>query len=260
MTTTLNPTITITVSGPTGSGKSRVLAVIADVLKLIHGDCIIDAPDVKAEKDMCGNDYTAWHKPRSGTIFKLNEINLPINTGRCTYREVATTINKLADAQENRAKAEAETRRKIQAAITTEDPHDRPVPVPVPVQALMSKFGISFEEYRETSLRPVVDLVNWALMTPQIPENPGETITDKISEETPDTRCDNTGTKSAFSITNREGAAIHKADSLIAEQLGQGGDWVTSRAGWEEFLTDTDKTTLLKVLTFSLFSARISGR
>ncbi|ECT9547797.1 hypothetical protein CJG84_04795 [Salmonella enterica] len=258
MTTTLNPTITITVSSPTGSGKSRVLALIADVLRLVYGDCIIDAPDVKAEKEMYGNDYTAWHKPRSGTIFKLNEINLPINTGRCIYREAATIINKLADAQENRAKTEAEIRKKIQTAITTDDLHDRPVPVHI--QALMSKLGISFEEYRETSLQPVVDLVNWALMTPQTPENPGEMITDKISEKTPDTRCDNAGTKSAFSITNREGAAIHKADSLIAEQLGQGGDWVTSRAGWEEFLADTDKTTLLKVLTFSLFSARISGR
>ncbi|ELY4479023.1 ABC transporter ATPase [Salmonella enterica] len=87
MTKTLNPTITVTVSGPTGSGKSRVLAVIADVLKLIHGDCIIEAPDVKAEKEMCGNDYTAWHKPRSGTIFKLNEINLPINTGHLSNNE-----------------------------------------------------------------------------------------------------------------------------------------------------------------------------
>ncbi|HAF2130975.1 TPA: hypothetical protein G9F27_005309 [Salmonella enterica] len=87
MTKTLNPTITITVSGPTGSGKSRVLAVIADVLKLIHGDCIIEAPDVKAEKEMCGNDYTAWHKPRSGTIFKLEEVNLPINTGHLSNNE-----------------------------------------------------------------------------------------------------------------------------------------------------------------------------
>ncbi|EBS4563068.1 hypothetical protein DQR17_23025 [Salmonella enterica subsp. enterica serovar Bovismorbificans] len=166
MTTTLNPTITITVSGPTGSGKSRVLALIVDVLKLIHGDCIIDAPDVKAEKEMCGNDYTAWHKPRSGTIFKLNEINLPINTGRCIYREMATAINKLADAQENRVETEGETRKKIQAAITTDDLLDRPVPVHI--QALMSKLGISFEEYQETSLQPVVDLVNWALTTPQV--------------------------------------------------------------------------------------------
>ncbi|ENO5911508.1 hypothetical protein ACBW76_003839 [Salmonella enterica subsp. diarizonae] len=87
MSKTPTPTITITVSGPTGSGKSRVLAVIADVLKLIHSDCIIDAPDVKAEKEMCGNDYTAWHKPRSGTIFKLEEVNQSINTGRCSNNE-----------------------------------------------------------------------------------------------------------------------------------------------------------------------------
>ncbi|EJH8994066.1 hypothetical protein NF634_001118 [Salmonella enterica] len=87
MTKTLNPIITVTVSGSTSSGKSRALAVIADVLKLIHSDCIIEAPDVKAEKEMCGDDHTAWHKPRSGTIFKLEEINQPINTGHCSNNE-----------------------------------------------------------------------------------------------------------------------------------------------------------------------------
>lgn len=141
MTKTLNPTITVTVSGPTGSGKSRVLAVIADVLKLIHGDCIIEAPDVKAEKEMCGNDYTTWHKPRSGTIFKLEEINQPINTGRC-----------------------------ITTPVTIEDLFDRPAPVHI--QKLMDKLGVFIEgpEYQEADLQPVVDLVNWALTTPKLPE------------------------------------------------------------------------------------------
>ncbi|EBI4325619.1 hypothetical protein EDI85_13255 [Salmonella enterica] len=148
MTKTLNPTITVTVSGPTGSGKSRVLAVIADVLKLIHGDCIIEAPDVKAEKEMCGDDYTTWHKPRSGTILKLEEVNLPINTGRC-----------------------------ITTPIIAEDLYDRPVPVHI--QALMSKLGISFEEFKETDLQPVVDLVNWALTTPKLPETPTEEAQNK---------------------------------------------------------------------------------
>ncbi len=139
MTKTLNPTITVTVSGPTGSGKSRVLAVIADVLKLIHGDCIIEAPDVKAEKEMCGDDYTTWHKPRSGTIFKLEEINHPINTGRC-----------------------------ITTPITIEDLFDRPAPVHI--QKLMDKLGVFIEgpEYQEADLQPVVDLVNWALTTPPV--------------------------------------------------------------------------------------------
>lgn len=168
MSKTLNPTITITVSGPTGSGKSRVLAVIADVLKLIHSDCIIEVPDVKAEKEMCGDDYTAWHKPRSGTIFKLNEINQPINTGRCSTHDVETVIKKLTTARENLVKAEAEIRNKAQAAITSTDLHDRPVPVRI--QKLMSKLGISFEEYKETDLQPVVDLINWALTTPPAPE------------------------------------------------------------------------------------------
>ncbi|EIO1437364.1 hypothetical protein LOV73_003546 [Salmonella enterica] len=151
MTKTLNPTITVTVSGPTGSGKSRVLAVIYDVLKLIHSDCIIDAPDVKAEKEMCGDDHTAWHKPRSGTLFKLNEINLPVNTGRC----VATPI-------------------------TTDDLYDRPVPAHI--QALMSKLDISFEE--ETDLQPVVDLVNWALVTPKLPMTQAEEVKNKQSSAT----------------------------------------------------------------------------
>ncbi len=141
MTKTLNPTITVTVSGPTGSGKSRVLAVIADVLKLIHGDCIIDAPDVQAEKEMCGDDHTAWHKPRSGTLFKLEEINQPINTGRY-----------------------------IATPITIEDLFDRPTPVHI--QKLMDKLGVFIEgpEYQEADLQPVADLVNWALTTPKIPE------------------------------------------------------------------------------------------
>ncbi|ELE3262558.1 hypothetical protein RLQ91_002244 [Salmonella enterica subsp. enterica serovar Javiana] len=151
MTKTLTPTITVTVSGPTGSGKSRVLAVIYDVLKLIHSDCIIDAPDVKAEKEMCGDDHTAWHKPRSGTLFKLNEINLPVNTGRC----VATPI-------------------------TTDDLYDRPVPAHI--QVLMSKLDISFEE--ETDLQPVVDLVNWALVTPKLPMTQAEEVKNKQSSAT----------------------------------------------------------------------------
>ncbi|ECG5643218.1 hypothetical protein E1K64_15860 [Salmonella enterica subsp. enterica serovar Poona] len=174
MTTTLNPTITITVSGPTGSGKSRVLALIADELRLCYGDdIIIDSPELASERRMNPKSYATWHKPRSGTLFKLNEINLPINTGRCIYREAATIINKLANAQENRVETEAETRKKIQAAITTDDLLDRPVPVHI--QALMSKLGISFEEFRETSLQPVVDLVNWAMMTPQMPIDRAET-------------------------------------------------------------------------------------
>ncbi|EOZ4487321.1 hypothetical protein ACQLT9_004157 [Salmonella enterica subsp. diarizonae] len=182
MSKTLNPTITITVSGPTGSGKSRVLAVIADALKLIHSDCIIEAPDVKAEKEMCGDDYTAWHKPRSGTIFKLNEINQPINTGRCSTHDVETVIKKLTTTRENLVKAETEIRNKIQAAITSTDLYDRPVPVHI--QALMSKLGISFEEYQETDLQPVVDLVNWALVTPKLPMTQAEEVKNKQSSIT----------------------------------------------------------------------------
>lgn len=234
MTTTLNPTITITVSGPTGSGKSRVLALIADVLKLIHGDCIIEAPDVKAEKEMCGNDYTTWHKPRSGTIFKLNEINLPINTGRCIYREAATIINKLADAQENRVETEAETRKKIQAAITTDDLLDRPVPVHI--QALMSKLGISFEEYQETDLQPVVDLVNWALTTPPVPEQ----------KQQPDEQHDQR------TIPFTPEGTVRRVAELVDQQIKGSIDPVTARAIWYNVTKDGDVTRLANHLAFAL--------
>ncbi|EJG5923824.1 hypothetical protein NAE50_002218 [Salmonella enterica] len=185
MSKTLNPTITITVSGPAGSGKSRVLAVIADVLKLIHSDCIVDAPDVKAEKEMCGNDHAAWHKPRSGTIFKLNEVNLPGAFQGRTIRSMShgeamawfeeygfrdkvghpLTLN--LDFRELLDLALAH-QGKPGREITVDDLVDRPVPVHI--QVLMSKLGVSFEEYQETDLQPVVDLINWALTTPPVPE------------------------------------------------------------------------------------------
>ncbi|EHN5173274.1 hypothetical protein KI912_003130 [Salmonella enterica] len=153
MTTTLNPTITITVSGPTGSGKSRVPALIADALKLCHGDgIIIDSPELASERRMNPRDYASWHSPRSGTLFKLEEINHPINTGRC-----------------------------IATPITVDDLVDRPVPVSV--QALMCKPGISFEEHQETDLQPVIDLVNRALMTPQVPVTSAEETQSKQPDD-----------------------------------------------------------------------------
>lgn len=142
MTTTLTPTITITVSGPTGSGKSRVLALIADALRLYHGDdIIIDSPELASERRAMPKDYAHWHSPRSGTLFKLKETNHPINTGRC-----------------------------VTTPITIEDLFDRPTPVHI--QKLMDKLGVFIEgpEYQEADLRPVVDLVNWALTTTPVPE------------------------------------------------------------------------------------------
>lgn len=131
---------------------------------------------------MRGGDYTAWHKPRSGTIFKLEEVNHPINTGRYPTHNVETVIEKLTTARENLVKAEAEIRNKMQAAITSTDLYDRPVPVRI--QELMSKLGISFEEYKETDLQPVVDLVNWALVTPKLPMTEAEEVKHKQSSVT----------------------------------------------------------------------------
>lgn len=178
MSKTSTPTITITVSGPTGSGKSRVLAMIADALKLIHGDkVIIDSPELDSEKRMSDADYTHWHSPRSGTVFKLDEINLPGSLQKRTIRGMShsevmawfeeygfrdktghpLTLNfdfreLLYLALDNQGKPDRE--------ITFDDLVDRTVPVHI--QPLINKLGISFEEGTETDLQPVIDLANWA--------------------------------------------------------------------------------------------------
>ncbi|EAZ9076895.1 hypothetical protein CDA89_05820 [Salmonella enterica] len=177
MSKTPTPTITITVSGPTGSGKSRVLAVIADALKLIHSDCIIEAPDVKAEKEMCGNDYTAWHKPRSGTIFKLKEVNLPGSLQKTSIRgmshsEVMAWFEEYGfrDKVGHPLTLNLDFRELLYLALDHQDKPDREITfddlvdrtVPVHIQPLMNRLGISFEEGTETDLQPVIDLANWA--------------------------------------------------------------------------------------------------
>lgn len=245
MSKTLNPTITITVSGPTGSGKSSVLARIADALRLWYDDeAIIDSLALKAEKEMCGNDYTAWHKPRSGTIFKLEEVNQPINTGRYSTHNVETVIEKLTTARENLVKAEAEIRNKIQAAITSTDLYDRPVPVRI--QALMSKLGISFEE--ETDLQPVVDLVNWALTTPPVPE---QTIQPDKKDNEPSSRNPNclSGVVSKdHDDRARRNTAFSQAIGLVDQQLKGRIDPVTARASWYGFMNEHGHTDLADYL------------
>ncbi|EHR6915114.1 hypothetical protein KUQ33_003042 [Salmonella enterica] len=200
MSKTSTPTITITVSGPTGSGKSRVLAMIADALKLIHGDkVIIDSPELDSEKRMSDADYTHWHSPRSGTVFKLNEINLPGSLQKRTIRgmshsevmawfeeygfrdKVGHPLTLNLDFRELLYLA-LDHQGKSGREITVDDLVDRPVPVHI--QALMSKLGISFEEYKETDLQPVVDLVNWALVTPKLPMTQAEEVKNKQSSIT----------------------------------------------------------------------------
>lgn len=251
MSKTLNPTITITVSGPTGSGKSRVLAVIADVLKLIHSDCIIEAPDVKAEKEMCGNDYTAWHKPRSGTILKLKEVNLPESLQKRTIRDMShseamawfeeygfrdkvghpLTLNfdfreLLYLALDNQGKPYSE--------ITVDDLVDRPVPAHI--QALMSKLGVSFEEYQETDLQPVVDLVNWALTTPTVPEQKQQSV----------------GQHNQRTMSPTPEDMTRRVIELVDQQIKGNIDPVTARAIWYNVTKDGDAARLANYLTFAL--------
>ncbi|WP_113411339.1 hypothetical protein [Escherichia coli] len=74
MTQTLNPVITVTVSGPVGSGKSYVLARTEEVIKQEFGNSVIvDAADVDGERRMSGDDLSTWQKPRAGTLIRLEE-------------------------------------------------------------------------------------------------------------------------------------------------------------------------------------------
>lgn len=68
MTHTLNPVITVTVSGPVGSGKSYILARTEEVIKQeFGGSVIVDAADVDDERRMSGDDLSTWQKPLSTT-------------------------------------------------------------------------------------------------------------------------------------------------------------------------------------------------
>ncbi|WP_097506884.1 ABC transporter ATPase [Escherichia coli] len=74
MTQTLNPVITVTVSGPVGSGKSYILARIEEMVKQEPGNSVIvDAADVENERRMSGDDLSTWQKPQAGTIIRLEE-------------------------------------------------------------------------------------------------------------------------------------------------------------------------------------------
>lgn len=260
MSNTLNPTITITVSGPTGSGKSRVLAVIADVLKLIHSDCIIEAPDVKAEKEMCGNDYTAWHKPRSGTIFNLKEVNLPGSLQKPSIRGMShsevmarfeeygfrdkvghpLTLNLdfrelLYLALDHQGKPDSE--------ITFDDLVDRTVPVHI--QPLMNKLGISFEEGTETDLQGVIDLANWA--------NAARAGVGYIPPDYPlDSAAINTSGLAHSAVCSQNYATRQSIIKLVDQQLKGSIDSVTARAAWYNVTGADDIASVANHLTFAL--------
>lgn len=104
----LNPTITITVSGIEGSGKNRVLAIIEEALKYHLGrDIIIDSPTLYAKRET----HTDWSKPRSGTIFKLEEANRSVSSqyGDTSNRGYHQAGNAVEEEHHDECKQENET-------------------------------------------------------------------------------------------------------------------------------------------------------
>lgn len=175
MTQTLNPVITITVSGAESSGKNRVLAIIEEALRYHLGrDIIIDAPALHTKRET----HTDWSKPRSGTIFKLEEINLsenPLSRRICSmsYSEVVRLFAKYkfkdpighsllsCDDFLELLELAFNHRDKSTGEITPDDLINRSVPAPI--QAFMDRLSVSMKTYQEADLQPVIDLVNWAL-------------------------------------------------------------------------------------------------
>lgn len=166
MTKTLNPTITVTVSGLTGLIENRTLyqiTRITDALKIWYGDEI------------------------AVNIQKSEDVN-----SRC--RELPESAFNHHD--------------KPVRGITVDDLVDRPVPVHI--QRLMSMLGISFEEYKETSLQPVVDLVNWALTTPPVPEQ-------KIQTDKKGNKYSSRNPNCLSGVTNKDGQNAPQLTSLTPE-------------------------------------------
>lgn len=69
--------IEIEVSGPTGSGKSHVMAVIRAALVAEYGPRIqVASYDLAEEAGLNGDDYSKWNKPRGKeTVFVIRETN-----------------------------------------------------------------------------------------------------------------------------------------------------------------------------------------
>ncbi|SUD43770.1 Uncharacterised protein [Pseudomonas fluorescens] len=70
--------IEIEVSGPTGTGKSHVMAVIRAALLAEYGPRIqVASYDLAEESGLNGDDHSKWNKPRcKETVFVIRETNL----------------------------------------------------------------------------------------------------------------------------------------------------------------------------------------
>lgn len=70
--------IEIEVSGPTGTGKSHVMAVIRGALIAEYGPRVqVASYDLAEESGLVGDDHSKWNKPRcKETVFVIRETNL----------------------------------------------------------------------------------------------------------------------------------------------------------------------------------------
>lgn len=195
MTNPQKPTITITISGPTGSGKSYLLAMIFDHLARYFPGCNFDAKAIDADVKMCGPNFSMWQRPQDLTLIKFEEHNehshkpVPteqlcqaINMNSLSAEGIVDIFKGYGFKDQHGHSLESCEHFHALVAMATKPAHVLPSSAvslggniqitadniigkrcPVHIQELLAKLGIGIQHYQETDLTPLLELVNWAL-------------------------------------------------------------------------------------------------
>ena len=85
----------IVVSGPTGTGKSHVLAVIERALKEEYGDAIeVVCNDTASERNSLGEDIRNWKSPTVDKIVLLEAVERSIPVTKPTSKNLKVSISR----------------------------------------------------------------------------------------------------------------------------------------------------------------------
>lgn len=195
MTNPQKPTITITISGPTGSGKSRIGAIISDALTKAYGGLIFDTPQLQLETKLNGSDLQYWPHPLKETVIRIEEHNEPsrkqvpaeqlcqaINMNSLSAEGIVDIFKGYGFKDQHGHSLESCEHFHALVEMATKPAHVLPSSAvslggniqitadniigkrcPVHIQELLAKLGIGIQHYQETDLTPLLKLVNWAL-------------------------------------------------------------------------------------------------
>ncbi|MCX9038500.1 hypothetical protein NLN82_20955 [Citrobacter portucalensis] len=189
------PTITITISGPTGSGKSRIGALIMCALANSYRDLAFDAPQLRLEENLNGKNSQNCQHPPKGAVIRIEEHNEPsrkqvpteqlcqaINMNSLSAEGILDIFKGYGFKDQHGHSLESCEHFHALVEMATKPAHVLPSSAaslggniqitadniigkrcPVHIQELMTKLGIPIQHYHETDLTPLLELVNWAL-------------------------------------------------------------------------------------------------